>query len=634
MSLWSRLGRRGGQGVDGAPAEGVSGERFICADFIRFPLSERSQLIYSRTNRVAQVLPSNSARLLDRCRSFKTMDEHAQDYSRFTSSGPAAAHRRSVESVKAELLDIAETGLLVSEGDFLKMCRSSSKDGGSGGDIGTLGVVTRDRVESLGRCLGSYIENSKKYGRANDFVVLDDSESAGVRNQTRRLLLSLKEKFSAEIYYAGLEEKRRFAEALISRGGLPPDVVKFALLGLEGFECSIGANRNSLALHTVGDLVLSVDDDTQCRVASHPGAAGELAMDSGNEFIDYWFFPDRAAALRSSPLTYPDILSIHERLLGKSIGDCIPDDLGAEAPNCERVGPRFMRGLPGGDAKVAVTFTGLIGDSGMPVPLVYLLLTGGSRERLVKSESDYATARSSRELVRVAKRLTLTDNVWCCQTTAFGFDNRGLLPPFLPVQRNQDSIFGVLMQECFNNYYFGHLPWAVLHAPAEPRAYPPNSIPDSARMIPTVGLLSACVSAFDLWPRDSGGEENLRALGRHLTEMGSMKLEDFEEAARRHVLRARCSQVSVLEHQLKSYRGQPSYWAADLERYIENLEHAVATTDNVVPSDLPGKWSGDEARRQSQRLVLMFGNLLRSWPDIVAASKEARAGGERLAGSV
>ena len=44
-------------------------------------------------------------------------------------------------------------------------------------------------------------------------------------------------------------------------------------------------------------------------------------------------------------------------------------------------------------------------------------------------------------------------------------------PPFVPVQRGQDVIFGATLWHCFEDRCFGHVPWALLHAPLEPRRF-------------------------------------------------------------------------------------------------------------------------------------------------------------------
>ena len=63
-------------------------------------------------------------------------------------------------------------------------------------------------------------------------------------------------------------------------GGMevPPGVLKFALFGVEGGGCSIGANRNALLLHTSGDMPLSVDDDAVSQIARVPPTSNRALL--------------------------------------------------------------------------------------------------------------------------------------------------------------------------------------------------------------------------------------------------------------------------------------------------------------------------------------------------------------------
>jgi hypothetical protein len=170
--------------------------------------------------------------------------------------------------------------------------------------ISTVGFVTTDRLETLKRGLCGYIENSKRYDRTNNFVVMDDSWSIDARNHCRQMLKHLKVRYAAEILYAGFEEKLLFLKRLIDTGDLPSEVTKFAVFDTEKTSLvSVGANRNSLLLHTVGEVIVSADDDTECAVAVHEMDAG-LAFSSGRVFdsshpCKFWTYPDREAVKRS-----------------------------------------------------------------------------------------------------------------------------------------------------------------------------------------------------------------------------------------------------------------------------------------------------------------------------------------------
>ncbi len=102
-----------------------------------------------------------------------------------------------------------------------------------------------------------------------------------------------------EVFYAGAEEKLRYAEALTGGDGIPPDVARFALFGpRHAVAPTMGANRNAILLQTRGSLLLSADDDTVCRLGRAQGTSTSDVLRVGSHGLpaETWFFETRAAA--------------------------------------------------------------------------------------------------------------------------------------------------------------------------------------------------------------------------------------------------------------------------------------------------------------------------------------------------
>ena len=302
--------------------------------------------------------------------------------------------------------------------------------------ISTVGIVTRNRVASLVACVESYLEKCRRHGRNPEFVVTDDSLDTEAQDHARGALQSLGNHFGAQIRYAGRREKNRFAEALARESAVPPKIIRFALFGDDRCALTTGANRNSLLLDTVDTFVLSVDDDTRCRIAAAPDAEDAVAFFSGYDPTEFWYFADRASADASIYFVDVDALRCHEALLGNAVANV--DD-------------------PAANGRVAITLHGLVGDPGMNSPRYYLGMSGPSRERLVASPDAYRSAFRSREVLRTVRRPTVSAGPFC-MTTFFGFDNRLALPPFFPVQRNADGIFGLVLQKCVEGSHVAFLP--------------------------------------------------------------------------------------------------------------------------------------------------------------------------------
>lgn len=648
----------------------AEGRRYRCDYINRFPVGGNSELVYSPATRAARVLPAEAAALLENCRTFKSLDDHALDHlhalkqnqartdaaltelservlpsfvAKLLGSmrGYAQQHQLKQDSesalvsgVKAQLEEFVRAGLLVTESDLTgatRGARPSPAKHTQPARVSSVGVVTRDRPESLMRCLSSYIENGIAYGRSHDYVVMDDSESADTRRATREALRTLKARYGVEILYGGVEEKRKFAAALATEGDLEPELVNNALFDVEGCGCSIGANRNALLLHTAGELFFSTDDDTVCRLAPSPETEDGLAFFSGALPAEFHFFPDRETALKQVQPAATDFLAPHEEMLGKTLRQCL-DTIGGPRVGLDSTHShsRFFQNSQLDEGRVLATFNGIVGDSGMNSPRGYFFLDDDSRARYLGTEDAYRSANVSREVLRTVTRPTIADNGWSV-TTALCFDNRELLPPFMPVQRNEDGIFGLTLRSCFKDGFFGHLPWAVLHAPAESRSYTSEATRRFATGCRLSDIMQACLRSFEVWPGLLDGSERLRVLGRHLVSIGSMSPEDFEEFIRVHWWHAQSMNITMLQGLLEKQCESPAYWAADVRNYIDTVTASLTRSDYVVPFDLLEGRTAVETRELTRRLVLRFGRLLGAWPDIVAAAKRLKGGGQRLA---
>jgi hypothetical protein len=215
-------------------------------------------------------------------------------------------------------------------------------------------------------------------------------------------------------------------------------------------------------------------------------------------------------------------------------------------------------------------------------------------------------------------------------TTFLGFDNRVLLPPFFPVQRNSDGIFGLLLQRCVEGTRVAFLPSVLLHRPVEPRTFAPDEIWRDTGGVRTADVVIACVLAHDGGRAPLTDATRLVQLGQYLRGLGALTLVDFEAQVRRMQQYRTMAFITVLESQLQMYGASPRFWADDVQRMIELLSQATRAEDYLVPRDLRREHAVEDVRRLTQDLVAQFGELLEAWPAIVAAARRLRANGCRL----
>ncbi|HEY1378618.1 MAG TPA: hypothetical protein VGF55_17595 [Gemmataceae bacterium] len=297
-----------------------------------------------------------------------------------------------------------------------------------------------------------------------------------------------------------------------------------------------------------------------------------------------------------------DLFAAHESLLGRRVAD---------------------------GTAVAVTTAGVLGDSGMGSPVYLLTLRGESWARLVRSEAAYRRAVAGRGVVRAVTRPTVGE-LASCMALNLGLDNRGVLPPFLPVQRNQDGVFAGLLRAADPAAWRGWLPWAVVHDSPGPRPAAADPWADAAAIRTgqavqiLVRLAAGHVAGGDVAAR-------LRGLGAALQEFAALPPAEFERVLHDQWRQQLAGLGAQLADALRRHDGRPDFWADDVRHLLTAWRDGLADPGAAVPADLAGSFGREPARALTRRLVGRFGQLVSEWPDLVAAARDLRARGVRPA---
>jgi hypothetical protein len=343
--------------------------------------------------------------------------------------------------------------------------------------------------------------------------------------------------------------------------------------------------------------------------------------------LEFRFFPNSERALSSLVAISADILATHETLLGKDVSACVRAFGNTRPVSTDAADPRFFYG--GG--RVLITMNSLAGNSGMGWPSRLLWLDGASRDDLIRSQSVYDSACTSQEVTRTAKLTTISNSPFC-MTTFFGFDNRCGLPPFVPVYRNQDGLFGQLVGHIFPESRFGYFPLALVHSPTERRRFVPGQIRayHGLRLPHFIGLLLDTVQR-SVGPATSS--RMMRRMGRELKEFGSLPLSDAREILQAHCCRELTGRLNYLDGLLERHGSLPEFWAADVKAYATSVRTAITDPMRLLPVDVR-RDCGEDALTAVRDLIGRFGSLVESWPDMMEAAQWLRERGQPLAPSV
>lgn len=474
--------------------------------------------------------------------------------------------------------------------------------------ITTLAFVTADRPQVFNRSLASYLEHFRSHERQITTVVTDDSRSSEARAQ---YLESLAQSGSDIIRYIGRPEKLKFIEQL-GRQGIDPEAARFAIGGhfVSGV-CTTGANRNCILLDTIGELVLSADDDTVCSVVSHPQRDEFLTIGNHENPREVWFYTSRTEVTTCQSDPPGDLLASHERLLGKSLSEIVaeatPNQMNVDG-SCRHL----LAALHRPNAKVVCTMSGMAGDSGAGNPQCFLLGSKQVLESLNESEAMSRRAFASREVLWVSRSHTITH---CpqCQGSGLGMANNDLLPPFFPVGRNEDAIFGALNLMAQNSF-LAHLPIALLHDAETGRRY---------ERLPSFSIASLILSlVWDSVPKPKTAlEAALRSVGLRFLELANLPHQEFWEIVAQAVDRQAARTLSTLESNRTAMGDCSPYLEAEIESYRRHLCGLMNNDSrHFIPHEFQKSESMESTAIKTQRLVHDAGILWRTWPDLVEAA--------------
>jgi len=406
------------------------------------------------------VLPQEVVTAMSYCREFRSLAEHVDVLMEDLDGDPARA--AAIESV---VKSIRDGGLTVSARDI---CRELAPVEAAEpiGEKPVVVVLTCERPQALERLLGSMLANCDLAAVDCCFVV-DDSRSpeSGARN--REITDKADQSASTRIRYFGAAQSRELMDGLIARMPRHEEAIRF-LIDRQRWKDypSYGVARNFSHLLSVGRPVIVFDDDTICEVCEAP--VQEAGVEISSRQREARFYADNEEWRELRDAEQHDPVARHMQCLGLTLPQAL-SVLGIPglAQSDLRLAPYdFARRLDR-DSPVLITECGALGDPGTGNNCWMAQLTGDSRDLLLGIEGRLQLALEQRCCWMGRARPLFSPEGNISQVT--GFDNRRFLPPYFPITRGEDQLFGYITRHIYPNSVVLDYPWAVPHLPIPER---------------------------------------------------------------------------------------------------------------------------------------------------------------------
>jgi hypothetical protein len=450
--------------------------------------------------------------------------------------------------------------------------------------------------------------------------VVDDSRSPEHAARNGEITAAASRLAAVGLHYFGAAEARELMGALVRQLPQHEDEMRF-LLDRERWQDhkSYGLARNFSHLLSVGKPVVVFDDDTLCEVYDAPFHKAGVAFAAGQQEAE--FYPDNAEWRAGLSRVSRDPVAGHMQCLGLALPEALSAlGLARLEQTALRAAPRDFAARLGRDSRVVITECGSLGDPGTGSNRWLASVPAASRERLVSRDGRLRLALEQRCCWLGRERPEFRPGGSISQVT--GFDNRGLLPPYFPITRGEDRLFGRMTGYIYPGSVTLEYPWAVPHLPLQERKW----ADDDNRYTVSTRFPGTLVNRFfhnldDCLAADPPAR--LAFLGRLFEDLAAAPDEVLLSrfADDRHGFRA--AQLRNLQEMIAQSTGLPADWRAYLGEALRQVRSSALGEFGL------DEVSGTVGALKGRALVCFwreawrsFGRSLLAWSKVRDAARE------------
>ncbi len=561
-------------------AQAAAGESGLVAfaDCDLVGINNAMMLVINRHNGRQQIMAPQVVEGLKTCTTFRPLADHA---AQLAASRPELKGQR--DTAVSALENVRAGGMLLPAGDVLAQLNQPSPSSPAPTRVF---ITTCDRPASLERLLDSMMR-AGNLSQHNALFVVDDSRDPANREANREAVVNFNLRSAKDICYLGAEAQQALLADLVAQ--LPEHAagVRF-LLDASQWEGkpSYGRSRTLCLLCSVGYRAIMMDDDVLCQAIHSPLRDPGIGIGSGG-MRKATFYASDAELMQSGQAADFNPLTGHASLLGSSLGHCLHTlNEGPLAEAQLRDVNAALANVLRSDSPVLVTQCGSLGDPGTGNAHWGQFLGEDSVARLVSAPQGVAAALQNRLNWLGSSRPNIFKMPFMSQVT--GVDNSRLLPPYFPVFRGEDVLFGAMLVSMHPRSVALEYPWSVPHLPLEQRAFDLNSPVPAGGGIP----LFARYLTERIDYRDAlDPQQQLAALAREALRMAARSDADLAADYRAELARGHADQLYILQNQ---YQGaqllDAPEWQAYLQRRIGEVQQLLATAQSpaAVAGSPPG----------------------------------------------
>lgn len=511
-------------------------------------ISKQHLLLSHTVKQKVLVLEHYLTSLLDILVTFRTLDDHVAEVKRFMGLGNEADG-----DIRDVIKHLKDNGFLISGED----CLIEAQAGQGYRPLEEPPVVvirTKGRVAMLKRLLASAEANEQQFNARYEYFIIDDStpeqaEANAVNIQNAAL----------NIKHIDRVAQQAILDKLLKQFPDATDSLAF-LLGehaLHALSPTYGRSWNWGLLLSAGRAAVYLDDD--CLLEAYAPPVEVAATTSFGRKAQSVHFLDKekplSEQLQRVALDPIDRLAV---VLGVT-----PKQMDCDAQSFARASNEVIEQLP--LSHVVMSTQAIAGDSGSDSPKwLYHLQDSAAKAFLGESENDYQRHKTERFLW-LGNAQPLVGFGGNYSLVARGLDNRRLLPPTLPIFRNEDALFANLVHYLYPDATTYDQTWALAHLPESERQWTAENVL-KAKGFDVAMAIESLVE--NVGRQGNTSEQKLALLAEQLRQALSGAEQSQTEWLYRQQQSGRAAVVCQLNTVLADNPSMPDYWKADVQAMI------------------------------------------------------------------
>ncbi len=544
-----------------------------------YQLPGERTLLYDPLSGKSAVVSNEVLYALRFCNIFRTLDAHIEELIRRI---PALAE--DINDARRVLSTLIEKGILISARTVLEKLTARDRQPTETAVRTIFCISTCDRPDSLARLLESLRSNWRS-PKDIPFYVIDDSRLPRNQQRNQKLVLEHTNNNISMLQYFGPQEQKQYLGQLKKQLPHLSSELDFLLGRFQETNFpSYGRSRNWSLVLGAGARVVQLDDDILFQACRHPSSVSELHFTLAPRHADFYHNREELETLYLRETPDPaegELLSV----LGVSVSEI----LSKYAPNPSS--PELLKSMAsseassmGADSRILVASCGYLGDPGTKSSDWLYLLDSASRKRLTLSRESYDLARTKRNVWIGSNSYNLVAR-YSLMSGLTGLANNEILPPYFPLFRNEDYLFGNLIKFLHPHSMLMDMPWAIPHIPATHRRWENSHEPRPIRQ-GIQDFLADYLQPFGQQLTLNSPSERLRALSWRIMELADTPQSDIKNILRQSILALRTQHIRQIQNKIENSPDAPDFWKKDAERLIAVNERGLMGDLNELPTEL------------------------------------------------